>query len=223
MKGPNNVAKDFIPALGYHWLTDLYDLAIKLTMPEKKFRSKLVNLLEPEARDEILEFGFGTGQNLVAIFQRNMATQVQGLDIDPKVQAIAERKLNDIGAKMQLDLYDGGQFPYADGSFNKAFSSLVFHQLDGPTKQHCLNELFRVLKPGGTLLIADWGEAKNRLMRLAFYLVQLLDGFKTTNDNVIGLMPEFIMKAGFREVSEEAYINTRLGTFSYYLAIKPND
>ena len=33
----------FIPALGYDFLSDYYDLAIKLTMPEKKFRNKLVD------------------------------------------------------------------------------------------------------------------------------------------------------------------------------------
>ena len=43
--------KDFIPALGYHWLTDFYDLTIKLTMPEKKFRTKLVELLHPNSVD----------------------------------------------------------------------------------------------------------------------------------------------------------------------------
>ncbi len=30
--------KEFIPALGYNWLTNFYDATIKLTMPEKKFR-----------------------------------------------------------------------------------------------------------------------------------------------------------------------------------------
>lgn len=213
--------KDFIPALGYHWLTGFYDLTIKLTMPEKKFRAKLVSLLDPESEEKILEFGFGTGQNLVVAYQRNSNSHFRGLDIDPKVKTIAQKKLDALGAAVQLDLYDGGQFPYDDNSFDKLFSSLVFHQLEGNVKQDCLNEIFRVLKPDGKLLVGDWGKAKGRRMRWAFYIVQLLDGFKTTNDNVNGLMPEFIMKSGFVEVQETAFINTRIGTYSFYTAQKP--
>ena len=220
MSKSENDKKEFIPALGYHWLTDFYDLTIRLTMPEKRFRQKLVQLLDPQTDEQILEFGYGTGQNLVVAYQRNTESQFVGLDIDPKVKDIASKKLEAMNAPITLDLYEGTEFPYEDNSFDKVFSSLVFHQLDGITKQNALNEIFRVLKPGGILLIGDWGKAKNRRMRLAFYIVQLLDGFKTTADNVNGLIPEFIMKAGFRNVEEEAHINTRIGTYSYYTAKK---
>jgi hypothetical protein len=57
-------------------------------------------------------------------------------------------------------------------------------------------------------------------MRWAFYMVQLLDGFATTNDNVNGLIPDFIEKAGFSQVKEAAFINTGLGTYSFYIASK---
>jgi len=212
--------KEFIPALGYHWLTDFYDLTIRLTMPEKRFRQKLVQLLNPQTGEQILEFGYGTGQNLVMAYQRNTASRFIGLDIDPKVRSIAARKLEAMNAPIDLDLYKGKAFPYEDNSFDKVFSSLVFHQLDGIAKQNALNEIFRVLKPGGTLLIGDWGKAKNQRMRWAFYIVQLLDGFATTNDNVNGLMPDFMMKAGFLAIDEPAFINTGIGTYSYYTATK---
>ena len=57
--------KDFIPALGYDWLTGMYDLTIKLTMPETKFRNRLISEVNPQNDEKILEFGFGTGQNLI--------------------------------------------------------------------------------------------------------------------------------------------------------------
>lgn len=212
--------KEFIPALGYHWLTDFYDFTIRLTMPEKRFRMKLVQLLNPQANERILEFGYGTGQNLVLAYQQNTASQFVGLDIDPKVKTIAVGKLKSMNAPVDLDLYEGAMFPYRDNEFDKVFSSLVFHQLDGITKQNALNEIFRVMKPGGKLLIGDWGKAKNTKMRWAFYIVQLLDGFATTNDNVNGLMPEFIMNAGFSDVDEPAFVNTQIGTYSYYTATK---
>ncbi len=212
--------KEFIPALGYDWLTGFYDLTIKLTMPEKIFRAKLIDELDPKDNEIILEFGFGTGQNIILAHQRNDKARLIGVDIDPKVRKIAEYKIKKLGLEITLDLYDGKTFQYADNSFNKIFSSLVFHQLDKETKLSCLKEIYRVLKPNGQLTIGDWGHAKSKTMRIAFYLVQILDGFKTTNDNVNGLLPNFIEQAGFRNVTETGFINTKIGTYSYYKATK---
>ncbi|HPN19755.1 MAG TPA: class I SAM-dependent methyltransferase [Chitinophagales bacterium] len=210
----------FIPALGYDWLSGLYDLTIKLTMPEERFRNKLIEYLNPQSNEIILEFGFGTAQNLILGKNKNQATNFIGVDIDPKIKSIAAKKLNKIGFDIPLFLYDGNTLPFPDNHFDKVFSSLVFHQLDKDAKLHCLKELQRVLKPNGELLIGDWGKAKSTLMRIVFYFVQLLDGFKTTNDNVSGLMPWYISEAGFLQVKEVDFINTKIGTYSYYKAIK---
>lgn len=214
------MSKEYIPALGYNWLTNLYDWAIKLTMPESKFRNRLIDYLNPQNSDTILEFGFGTGQNLIIANNRNNSTYYVGLDIDPKVKHIAEEKFKKIGLKIKLDLYDGNLFPYADNTFDKVFSSLVFHQLDKNTKSYCLNEINRVLKPDGKLIIGDWGKAKSKFMRFTFYIVQVLDGFKTTSDNVNGLMPEYMKKSGFKNVSEIDYVNTKIGSYCYYTGVK---
>lgn len=210
----------FIPALGYDWLTGLYDLTIKLTMPEKKFRSRLIDELNPLDGERILEFGYGTGQNLILLQERNPRTHLVGVDIDPKVRRIALAKISKRNLTIQLDLYDGKTFPYPDAAFDKVVSSLVFHQLPRQTKLRSLQEIYRVLKPAGTLIIGDWGKARSPAMRAAFYLVQLLDGFANTTDNVNGLMPDFIAQAGFHSVKETGYMNTRLGTYSYYQGIK---
>lgn len=75
----------YIPALGYDFLTAYYDLAIKITMPEKKFRALLIDELNPQDNETILEFGFGTGQNLILAKNKNPNTKYIGVDIDPKV------------------------------------------------------------------------------------------------------------------------------------------
>ncbi|MCP4054220.1 MAG: class I SAM-dependent methyltransferase [Mesoflavibacter sp.] len=214
------MSKEYIPALGYNWLTNLYDWAIKLTMPESKFRNRLIDYLNPQNSDTILEFGFGTGQNLIIANNRNNSAYYVGLDIDPKVKHIAEEKFKKKGLKIKLDLYDGNLFPYADNTFDKVFSSLVFHQLDKNTKSSCLNEINRVLKPDGKIIIGDWGKAKSKFMRFTFYIVQMLDGFKTTSDNVNGLMLEYMKKSGFKNVAEIDYINTKIGSYCYYTGVK---
>ena len=210
----------FIPALGYDFLTTYYDLTIKLTMPEKKFRNLLVQEVNPKAGENILEFGFGTGSNLLLVKKKNSHSILRGVDIDPKVKEIATYKLSKNNMDIPLDLYDGQSFPYRNNQFDKIYSCLVFHQLDADTKLNCLKEINRVLKPNGSLIIADWGKAANSLMRITFGLVQILDGFKTTNDNVKGFMPNFITQAGFQNVQISQSINTAIGTFSYFKASK---
>ncbi|MDX2001387.1 MAG: class I SAM-dependent methyltransferase [Chitinophagales bacterium] len=217
----NMSKKKFIPALGYKFLSNYYDLAIKTVMPENKVRTRLVDLLNPNSYENILEFGFGTAQNLILLKQRNSQVPVMGVDIDASIKAIAEEKLKRYNLQVPLHLYDGTCLPFNDNFFDKVFSSLVFHQLDRETKLHCLKELHRVLKPQGKLIIGDWGKAQNKLMRLLFFSIQLLDGFKTTQDNVKGLMPQFISNADFVDILEVGFLNTKVGTFSYYLARKP--
>ena len=210
----------FIPALGYDFLSDYYDLAIKVTMPEKKFRNRLIDFVDPKEKEKILEFGFGTAQNIIILKQRFPNCNIQGVDIDPKIKSIAEYKFKKTGIEAPLFLYDGNKLPFEDNSIDKVYSSLVFHQLDMITKLKCLLEINRILKPNGELIIGDWGKAKTKWMRLFFYLVQLLDGFKTTTDNVNGLMIKYITDAGFKNAREVDYINTSIGTYSYYKAEK---
>ena len=210
----------FIPALGYDFLSDYYDFTIKVTMPEKKFRNRLIDFVDPKEKEKILEFGFGTAQNIIILKQRFPNCNIQGVDIDPKIKSIAEYKLKKTGIEAPLFLYDGNKLPFEDNSIDKVYSSLVFHQLDMITKLKCLLEINRILKPNGELIIGDWGKAKTKWMRLSFYLVQLLDGFKTTTDNVNGLMTKYITDAGFKNVEEISYINTSIGTYSYYKAYK---
>ena len=210
--------KKFIPALGYRWLTGLYDVMIRITMPEAKFRRRLIDFVAPGDQEKILEFGFGTAQNLIVAYEANSNASYSGVDIDKAVKIIAEAKLSKRQIQIDLDLYDGITLPYSDNVYDKVFSSLVFHQLDRETKLVCLRELLRVLKPGGVLIIGDWGEAKSSLMRLTFYAVQLLDGFKTTTDNVKGLLPQFIKRAGFAGVEESGFNNTSIGSYCYYVA-----
>ena len=109
--------------------------------------------------------------------------------------------------------------PYSESCFDRVLTSLVFHHLTAEQKHNSLVEIKRVLKPNGELHIADWGKASSILMRSLFFFVQLLDGFKTTNDNIKGLMPAYIENAGFKKVEIKKNYSTVFGTLTLYKAI----
>lgn len=214
------LAKNYKPALGFHFLTQWYDAVIQHTMPERKIRAILLDLIWPVSNQTILEFGCGTGQNLLLGAVRNKDVVWEGVDVDSKVIAIARKKTESI-KNIRLHLYDGNSLPALSRSIDTVFSSLVFHHLTANTKQTALCEISRVLKPGGKLVIADWGKPQSKWSRYKFLLVQLLDGFATTRDNVKGLVPDFIRQAGFVGVEEAEVVEPAFGSFVFYTAFKP--
>ena len=52
--------------------------------------------------------------------------------------------------------------------------------------------MYEVLKPGGKVVIADFGLQRTALMRLAFRIVQLADGKDDTQPNADGVLPESV-------------------------------
>jgi ubiquinone/menaquinone biosynthesis C-methylase UbiE len=210
----------YIPALGYRWLTPIYDPVVRLATRERQFKSALVEQANVQAGDRILDIGCGSATLAIAIKQSQPQAEVVGLDGDEAMLSMARKKANRAKVDISFDLGLSDNLPYNDSSFDKVVSSLFFHHLSRENKKRTLTEIGRVLKPRGKLYIADWGKASGILMRAAFLVVQLIDGFATTTDNVNGLLPTFIAESGFDNVQQIASYSTVCGTLSLYQAIK---
>ncbi|MGQ0827951.1 MAG: class I SAM-dependent methyltransferase [Bacteroidota bacterium] len=212
-------SEKYIPALRFSWLTKLYNPLIAFTMPELKFKKALIEQAHIKPVHRILDFGIGTATLSLMIKNAEPYTEVNGVDVDEKVLSIAEKKIKEANANITITKYDGVKLPYSNASFDRVLTSLVFHHLTAEQKHNSLVEIKRVLKPTGELHIADWGKASSVLMRSLFFFVQLLDGFKTTNDNVKGLLPAYMENAGFKQVEIKKNYATIFGTLTLYKAI----
>ena len=210
----------YIPALKYDWLTPLYDPLLKWTMGEFAFKRQLVRQAGIEKGNRVLDLGCGTATLTLLIKKTHPEAEVVGLDGDLKVLEIAKAKAVKTGLKIALERGMAFELPYPDRSFDRVLSSLVFHHLTRDNKVRTLKEVFRVLKPGGELHVADWGKPQNTLMRVAFLLVQMLDGFNTTADSVNGLLPELFSQAGFEDTQQTDRHITLFGTLALYRARK---
>ena len=188
----------YIPALGFAWLTSFYDPVVRWTTREATFKSRLVEQADLRAGHRVLDLGCGTGTLTMMLKRRQPAATIVGIDGDPEVLEIAARKAEAANVEVVLDRGTVEQLPYGDGSFERVVSSLVFHHLSRDKKRAALHELLRVLRLGGQLHIADWGQPHGPVMRAVFVIVQLIDGFATTTDNVQGRLPDFMHEAGFR-------------------------
>jgi 2-polyprenyl-3-methyl-5-hydroxy-6-metoxy-1,4-benzoquinol methylase len=214
------VKSPYVPALGFHWLTPIYDIVVRLTTREKLFRSALIEQARIAPGQEVLDLACGTGTLAILAKTHHPRANVTALDGDQNILTIARRKAKQAQVAINFDCGLSFSLPYSSASFDCVLSSLFFHHLSWPDKQRTAGELYRVLRPGGVLHIADWGRAQGILMRGAFCAVQVLDGFANTQDNVDGKLIELFQKAGFSEVSEERTFSTMFGTMSLYRAVK---
>lgn len=210
----------FIPALKFDWLTRFFDPVMKLTMSEKKFKEALLLQADIKDNETILDFGCGTATLTIMAKKEAPKATIYGADVDPNVLKIAKNKVENSGYEISLRAYDGISLPYKGETFDKVLSSLVFHHLTRSQKEIVLKEIYRILKFGGELHIADFGRARNIFMRGMFLIIQIFDGFINTSDNIKGLLPEIIREAGFDKVIEHKRIMTMFGTISLYRAIK---
>lgn len=181
-------------------------------MPEKKIKQSIINNSNIESKFNVLDFGIGTATLSIMAYKTNPNASFIGLDIDNKILKLAKDKIEKENAKIDLKKYNGGNLPFDNSSFDRIMSSLVFHHLTTEQKLLAFSEFKRILKPNGEIHIADWGKASNIVMRLMFHLVQLLDGYNTTNDNIKGKLPTLIAQAGFDEIYIVQQFNTILGT-----------
>ncbi|MBS4043683.1 MAG: methyltransferase domain-containing protein [Chitinophagaceae bacterium] len=212
---------NYIPALKYNWLTRFYDSLISKFLREKEWKKLLIVSIINQNPEKILDVGCGTATLTTMLQKVFPAAYLTGIDGDDKILAIADKKIKE--AKLNIDLNKALSFklPFADDYFDVVVSSLMLHHLSDEDKQKTLHEILRVLKPGGQFVIADWGKPNSIFIRWLFYIVQLLDGFSTTNSNVKGLLPSMIIDAGFVAVKELQRIPTILGSISIVSSKKP--
>ncbi|GAB5450272.1 MAG: hypothetical protein Hals2KO_06000 [Halioglobus sp.] len=213
----------YIPALKYHALTNFYDTIVRLTTREKVFKTELVNLAAPHPGEYLLDVGCGTGTLIQLFAEHEPNIRIMGLDADPVQLKQAQMKVATFGDQISFQQGYAQNLPPDTPTFDLAVSSLFFHHLTTDQKRDSLGEIYRVLKPGGRLLVADWGKPSSTRQRLAFFVVQLLDGFETTRDSVEGLLPILMRKAGFIHIDDSRLVPTFLGTVRLFQAEKPQE
>ncbi len=215
--------QDFTPALGYRALTPLYDLAIALPTREQVWRRALLAQLDPRPGECILDIGCGTGSLVLMVKRQAPEARVIGLDPDPDVLARARAKTARAGQDISfLQGFLDEEAVRRIGSVDKIVSSLVFHQVPLAGKLRLLVAARRLLVPGGSIHIADYGLQRTRLMRLLFRTtVQRLDGVENTAPNARGVLPDLLREAGFGTVTETRVIPTATGSISLLRAQAP--
>jgi ubiquinone/menaquinone biosynthesis C-methylase UbiE len=105
----------------------------------------------PKEGMSILDVGCGTGSFLE--FYKRYKCKLFGIDMSPAMLGVAEQRL---GEDAELHLGSATDMPYPDNSIDLVVSMLVIHEMDHPIRLAVLDEVKRVLKDTGKILLIDF-------------------------------------------------------------------
>ena len=114
--------------------------------------------------ERVLDMGCGRGAVLVAVAKRLASGRVTGVDLwsardqSGNASDVTRRNASIEGVldRVGIETGDMRALPFADGSFDLVVSSLAIHNIRGNAdRAKAVSEAWRVLKPGGRIVIAD--------------------------------------------------------------------
>jgi ubiquinone/menaquinone biosynthesis C-methylase UbiE len=211
--------KPYVPAMGRDRLLPLYDPLQRLLGMGSVHR-QLANQARIQREQRVLEIGCGTGNLAILIKRLHPGAEVVGIDPDPRPLARAQLKAGREALSVQLDRGFAEELPYPDASFDRVLSALMFHHLGPEEKQKTLDEARRVLKPGGSLHLLDFGGAK---VRSDGFIARLHHRSELLRDNFGDRIPTLMREAGFADPEEVAHRVTIAGRLTYYRASAPRE
>ncbi|MGF1566954.1 MAG: class I SAM-dependent methyltransferase [Nodosilinea sp.] len=167
---------------------------------------------------KILDVACGTGRTLSMVRETLPKASLYGVDLSPTYL----RKANDnLAAKPgplpQLIQANGEALPFVDNYFDAVVSVFLFHELPAEARQNVINEAFRTVKPGGTLVLcdsiqmADSPEFQVAMENFPTMFHEPYYRHYTTDD-----LNQRLMDAGFEQVTNQIHFMSK-----YWICRKP--
>ena len=155
----------------YNRFAALYDPLLSWAL--RSVRKTVIAELSDRTDAIILDMCCGTGKQLKLLHEHRFR-HLHCLDISEAMLAIAEKGDHNI----VVHLKDATRTGFPDAMFDVVLVSFAIHEKDGETHGRMLDEAHRVLKPGGTLLIADYRftPISRNVARWAIHLVERVAG-----------------------------------------------
>lgn len=187
----------------------------------KSARTEAIDILDFKATDKILDLGCGTGVMTIQIAKHLKSPgHIIGIDAAENMIKVANRNLKKTspGDTCSFMAALAEELPFEGESFDYCFSSMFYHHLPLELKKISLQESYRILKPGGVLVVIDIDKPGNifaKIFALAGYVLLIQKAIK---ENVDGILPELIEQAGFEKPK---LLKRKWALISAYWSVKP--
>jgi demethylmenaquinone methyltransferase/2-methoxy-6-polyprenyl-1,4-benzoquinol methylase len=136
---------------------------------DPRWRRFLVSRLEVGPGARVLDVATGTGAVALELVRQH-GCSVVGIDRSPEMLAVARRRVADRGLGASIELHEGRAetLPFAGGSFDGLTVTYLLRYVDDPAAT--IGELARVVRPGGTMAMLDFGVPQSRVARALWEL-----------------------------------------------------
>ncbi len=207
---------------------------------DKSWRKKAIRqMAEPAPGDaqplRLLDVACGTGDFSIAAARSIPGCRVTGVDVTEEMLAVMAGKVASAGLSEQIVMQvgDGENLPFADDSFDRV--SIAFGIRNFEHRDRGLQEMLRVLRPGGRLVILELSEPENRVIRWLYelYFLHILPwigglisgdraAYRYLPASVVKFPPkdvflQMMREAGFSDVAHRAFT---LGICRMYTGVK---
>jgi ubiquinone/menaquinone biosynthesis C-methylase UbiE len=196
-----------------------YDAAVNImTLGQaRRLRSLTVDQALLKPGESVLDVGCGTGAvTIPAKMKVGSKGRAAGIDPAPEMIAVARQKAKQAGLDIDFRVGVIESLPFSDATFDVVTSSLMMHHLTDRLRVKGLAEIWRTLKPGGRILIADMRRPTGSAFSRFFTSVVFHHGHVVE----FGLqdLPGLLKEAGFVEVEQ---LDTHFLTIGFVRAKKP--
>jgi demethylmenaquinone methyltransferase / 2-methoxy-6-polyprenyl-1,4-benzoquinol methylase len=136
---------------------------------DPRWRRFLVSRLDVGPNARVLDVATGTAAVALELVQQH-GCSVVGIDRSPEMLAIARQRVADRGLNAKIELQEGRAetLPFPDGSFDALTVTYLLRYVDDPAAT--VGELARVVRPGGTMALLEFGVPQARVARALWEL-----------------------------------------------------
>lgn len=195
-------------------LAPVYDRYCPLIGLGRAFRQATIYNAELKDGESVLDIGCGTGVlTRLAALSVGQTGYVIGIDPAAKMMEVAGKNAVKEGSRAEFRLGVIEDLPFEDNRFDCVLSSAMLHHLPPEVKVKGLSEVYRVLKPGGRLVLVD---VDRPTALLWWVLLWPLLFWSFTEDQVKGRLGALMLQAGFSRVEKVGSWGGFLGFWKAY-------
>ena len=144
------------------------------TLTESRARRRVAEVLDVHDGDSVLEVAVGTGLLFAELLKRNPHGRNVGIDLTDAMLQQARRKAERThSGNWELQVGDAYALDFPDGRFDSIVNCYMFDLVPDADFARVLREFYRVLKPGGRLVLATLAPTRRPIYRLWEFLYRL--------------------------------------------------